>query len=199
MGEIGEHHRDIKNSRKAQKKRRRAKRNQQKKHNNQKADLKKGNQPPRRCRDWIILTCGAQYAKNRSSFKTYQRIDKVKLKSGTEVVGRGSVELEVLRSPDSSESHTLVLENVLHIPDALCNGVTIPKGTHDTSFSPIMRGFDEEGRPYWYGDEFRNFSRLALAGNHEGDSPLEDEEAHPGPFYLSLRLDEDEIKMCFFS
>lgn len=193
MGEIGEHHRDIRNNRKAQKNRRKKVRNQQKKLKDQKDGLQKEKEnqtQPRRCRDWIILTYGVQYAKNRSSFKTYRHIPKVTLKSGGVAVGKGKVELEVLRSPGSSESHTLVLKDVLHIPEALCNGITIPEGTRTTTFRPVMQGFDEEGRPYWYGHDFRGLSKLALAGNDEGESPLQDIEAHPGPLWLSATLTE---------
>lgn len=126
-----------------------------------------------------------------------RRIPKVTLNSGTSVVGVGTVELEVLRSPDNSESHTLVLEDVLHTPNAMCNGVIIPRGTGGTSFRPVMQGFEEGGRPYWYGDNFRGLSKMALAGNHQGESQLQDEEAHPGPLWLSLMLDEEESEMCY--
>jgi hypothetical protein len=68
----------------------------------------------------IILTGSVNYAKNRSSFKIYRRIDATA--GGAKVIGIGTVELQVRRSHTSCETGILVLENLLHIPSAPCNG-----------------------------------------------------------------------------
>lgn len=193
MGGIGEHHRDIKNNKNERKNRKKKLAKQEQK---LKDDLKPGApHQRRRCWDWIILTRGAQYAKNRSSFKTYRRIRKVKLSSGIDVLGLGTVELDVLRSPNSTESHTLILNNVLHTPNAICNGIMIPQDTRSTSFRPIMQGYEAGGRPYWYGTPFCGLSKLALAGNHQGESLLQDKGAESA--LVSLVLDEQESAKCY--
>src|SRR5947199_6829766 len=93
MGEIGEYWRDAKVHKKRQ---------------------KQANPPRRRCWDWIIVGGHCHYAKNRSSFTTYRRISGTA--QGARVIGIGTVKLQVRRSPTESDTHTLVLEDVLHIP-----------------------------------------------------------------------------------
>jgi len=66
----------------------------------------------------IIVGGDYHYAKNRSSFKEYHRI---KAKVGlTRVIGIGKIELLVERKDGTP--YTLVLEDVLHTPSAICNG-----------------------------------------------------------------------------
>ena len=88
--------------------------------------------PRRRCWDWMITFGNCHYAKNRSSFKEYRRVGKSSETSVVEgtttfIAGVRTVELKVQTSHDKrSLIQTLVLEDVLHIPDANCNSFSIP-------------------------------------------------------------------------
>jgi hypothetical protein len=111
MGEIGEF---WKNTREYQKRRERE------------------TPPRRRCWDWIIVSGNCHYAKNRSSFKVYRRVGRmIRDATGAEtyIAGVGTVELNVrASSKKGSPTRSLVLENVLHVPDAVCNGFSIGLG-----------------------------------------------------------------------
>jgi hypothetical protein len=176
MGEIGEFWKEAKEYRKRR---------------------KRENPPRRRCWDWMIVSGTSHYAKNRSSFKEYSRVGQTVsnfvIGGETYVAGIGTVELNVRTSPKKgSPSRSLVLENVLHIPNAVCNGFSITKyhTTHGgtTSLGPVFQGTDEQGSALWYGQSFRGLQKLALAGNPQGESYLDD-----GPKVLSLYIDEEKI------
>lgn len=88
-------------------------------------EAKKTAQPSRRrCYDWMVVMGDAHYAKNRFSFKNYERIKA--MAGGAHVIGIGSVKLEVERSQTNPSIHTITSENVLHMPDAICNGFSSP-------------------------------------------------------------------------
>jgi hypothetical protein len=146
----------------------------------------------RRCRDWMLVGGHFHYAKDRSSFKTYRPIRRLAM--GLRVLGIGTVELEVRRSPDrpSADTYKLVLENVLHLPDVICNGFN-----HRIVSDPqmliiqdggIARGLNINGEPIWYGNEFCNLWRLVLAGKPHGESALKD---NAQIRLLSLHLSEE--------
>ncbi|KAL2859891.1 uncharacterized protein BJX67DRAFT_368559 [Aspergillus lucknowensis] len=176
MGEIGEFWKDMREYRKRR---------------------KRETPPRRRCWDWIIVSGNCHYAKNRSSFKEYRRVGRmVQDATGTEtyIAGVGTVELNVRTSPKKgSPSRSLVLENVLHVPDAVCNGfsVGVYYATHGgtTSFSPFFRGTDEQGSALWHGKPFRGVEKLVLAGNPQGESYLES-----GPKIMSKYWSEAKLK-----
>ena len=80
---------------------------------------------------------------------------------GTPVVEIGAVELLVSRSPDPFDgTTTVVLQRVLHIPSAICNGIcTRIEGSsqyfRDTPTQGIVHQVnDEQGNPYYYGTRF---------------------------------------------
>lgn len=102
----------------------------------------------------------------------------------------GTVELQVRRSPGSNDTGPLVLENVLHIPGAICNGLNAVGGLgHNVTFGDIAQGFDRsDGRPLWYGKTYCGLWRLALAGNPQGVSLLGDD----GVYSLSIYLSDEE-------
>ncbi len=52
----------------------------------------------------------------------YKKINPIKIDGEHEVVGIGNVQLTVRCSTKNFAIQTLVLRNVLHIPDAVCNG-----------------------------------------------------------------------------
>ncbi|KAL2848713.1 hypothetical protein BJX68DRAFT_267568 [Aspergillus pseudodeflectus] len=80
----------------------------------------------KRCFTWLLTPSGTMHwAKNRSSFRTYQRAP-TKI-AGRRVLGVGTVELKVRRgpSPDEDRMNTLVLRDVLHVPGAKYNGICL--------------------------------------------------------------------------
>ncbi|KAL4744787.1 hypothetical protein BDW72DRAFT_74619 [Aspergillus terricola var. indicus] len=175
MGESAEFWRDVKEARKRR---------------------KQQNPPRRRCWDWIIVSGNCHYAKNRSFFKAYRRVGQlVRNHTGGEayIAGVGTVELNVRASPKRrSPTQKLVLENVLHIPSAICNGfsMTTYYASHGGTVrsSPCFQGTDEHGSALWYGQPFLGLEKLVLAGNPQGESYLDD-----GPKSLSMTLDKTKL------
>ncbi|RAL09837.1 uncharacterized protein BO97DRAFT_472140 [Aspergillus homomorphus CBS 101889] len=92
-----------------------------------------GKPPTNRCWDWLLLpaTSNTHFAKNRASFETYRRAP-CKI-ANQRVLGVGTVQLRVRRAPNDARTTTLVLHDVLHMPDARCNGVSVAKYTGDLS------------------------------------------------------------------
>ncbi|PCH00023.1 Hypothetical protein PENO1_050280 [Penicillium occitanis (nom. inval.)] len=176
MGEIGEHYRDLREYRKRKRDTQIAKANKK---------TKRSDEPPRRrCWDWMVTTGNCHYAKNRSSFKEYRRVGK-SVPNGiiegttTFIAGVGTVELKVQTSrEEGSLVRTLVLEDVLHIPDARCNGFSVAMyhTVHggSTRLGREPSGSDEEYQPLWCSSEFKGLNKLVLAGNPQGESYLGD-------------------------
>jgi len=181
MGEIGDHFRDLKEHRKQQK--------QQK----QKKLEGKSDPPPRRrrCWDWIVVGGDYHYAKNRSSFKEYHRI---KAKVGlTRVIGIGTIEILVERK--DSKPYTLILEDVLHTPSAVCNGFNpaLTECRQTWTASDTVEGKDASGQSLWHARNFFGLPRLVIVNNPEGDSMIEKAKAkRKMPFSLSLVVNEEE-------
>jgi hypothetical protein len=191
MGEIGEYHKDIKAHRWRKREVKDTKRNQKR---------KRTDEPPRRrCWDWMITTGNCHYAKNRSSFKEYRRVGK-SIQNGviegmtTFVAGVGTVELKVQTThEEGSPIRTLVLEAVLHIPDAKCNGFsvavyhTVHGGSTRLGLEPS--GTDEEYKPLWCGEQFKGLAKLVLEGNPQGESYLGD-----GIKMLSMYIGDKDLE-----
>ncbi|KAL4881215.1 hypothetical protein BJY04DRAFT_218392 [Aspergillus karnatakaensis] len=80
---------------------------------------------------WLLTPGNSHFAKNRSSFSTYHRAP-TRI-SGTKCLGVGTVELTVRRGPDDTDNrpNKIVLENVLHIPGARCNGLCLGRWKGD--------------------------------------------------------------------
>lgn len=176
MGGIGEHFKDIKAHRKRKRGAQLVKANKKSKRNE--------GPPPRRCWDWMITTGNCHYAKNRSSFKEYRRVGK-RVPSGiiegisTFVAGVGTIELKVQTTRErGSPVRTLVLRDVLHIPEANCNGfsVAVYHTLHggSTSLGREPSGTDSEYQPLWCSEGFKGLNKLVLAGNPQGESYLGD-------------------------
>lgn len=187
MGEIREYWRDVKEHRK-----------------------KRQSQSPaprrRRCWDWMVVAGDCHYAKNRSAFKTYRRVRDA---AGTlfanaprsRVIGIGTVELVVKRSPTDPSTNVLVLENVLHIPDAICNGFcAMLNGGYESWDRGGVTQFFEDAyltRPMFYATEFCGLTRLVLAGNPQGESVLEQKRKDGACFLLSVYLSPEERAQLF--
>ncbi|RAH83602.1 hypothetical protein BO86DRAFT_408554 [Aspergillus japonicus CBS 114.51] len=84
-----------------------------------------------RCWDWLLLPAGSNthFAKNRASFATYRRAP-CRI-ANQRVLGVGTVQLRVRRAPDDARTTTLVLRDVLHMPQARWNGISVAKFTGD--------------------------------------------------------------------
>lgn len=153
---------------------------------------------PHRCYDWMLVSGNCHYTRDRYSFKTYRHIGEIvrtlKIFGGrrdTFVAGVGTIQLEVCSSgDDGTRKRALVLENVLHLPHALCHGFNF-KLYHDSTGGEATVGEDEchgtdkKGKPLWHGLPFLGFRKLALVGIPEGSSydPLN------GPFYSGFDLE----------
>ncbi|KAL5339359.1 hypothetical protein BJX70DRAFT_397810 [Aspergillus crustosus] len=82
--------------------------------------------PQRKTHTWLLTHTGTHhFAKNRSSFKSYHRAP-TKI-GASKILGIGTVELTVRAGPQECENrpNRLVLEDVLHIPGARCNGLCL--------------------------------------------------------------------------
>ncbi|KAL4992657.1 hypothetical protein BDW68DRAFT_173046 [Aspergillus falconensis] len=115
------------------------------------------------CYDWIINSGTTHYARDRYIFTTY-RPTKIF------VAGIGTVELRV-KVPGSTrispKSRTLVLDNVLHLPHAVCNGFSarLYRKIHGGGTGKDG-GVDAEGLlPLWCSEKFGDVSRLVLETN----------------------------------
>ncbi|KAI1979686.1 hypothetical protein LOZ53_000304 [Ophidiomyces ophidiicola] len=145
-----------------------------------------------RCTDWLIACGDTHYAVNRSSFKTYHDLSNAGLDS-KEIKGVGTVELQVQRSNDSPEIHTLVLENVAHIPGAICNAFCYLRNTHRAIWDIMTKGFEAGGMPSWYGERVGKFDVLVLAGNAQGESEFRKRVNEGDPYFtLSLYVSRDD-------
>ena len=203
MGEIGDHHRDIRNhQRKRQRTQRRknAQTNKQQANSNGngngKAKPNNSNGSSQRCWDWILVGGTNHYAKNRASFSTYRRV--LCQVGNMRVLGIGTVNLQVVRGPEDTRTNTLVLENVLHIPEAICNGISIDQyftshPDYDFSFREGTVCRRDNREPVWYSRRHFESSirkRVVLAGDPQGEKPgLKEGEIYT----LSVWASDDEL------
>ncbi|PYH41408.1 uncharacterized protein BP01DRAFT_360382 [Aspergillus saccharolyticus JOP 1030-1] len=99
-----------------------------------------------RCWDWLLLpsSSNTHFAKNRASFCTYRRAP-CKI-ANQRVLGVGTVQLRVRRAPNDPRTTTLVLHDVLHMPHARCNGISVTKFTEDFDCAEGCRGGEARRR-----------------------------------------------------
>jgi len=181
--------------------------------NNRNQDLGKGEQktktptkltprtPPntRRCWDWMMVSGSAHYARNRSSFSDYRRTrGQATLSTSpgagvTQVLGIGTVKLNMIRGPDDPRTYTLVLENVLHIPSAICNGISISL-LHVKYDVMNRRVFDSRTKePLFYGKKYCGLARAVVAGDPQGETYMDDETV----YMLSIHATDEDLKSLF--
>ncbi|PLB55205.1 hypothetical protein P170DRAFT_432738 [Aspergillus steynii IBT 23096] len=147
-----------------------------------------------RCWDWIVVGGNCHYAKNRASFRTYRRAPgKI---GGNKVLGVGTVELQVRRGSGDERTNTLVLQDVLHLPNARCNGLSVskyreanPLSAVETEKEHFQATSDVDGEPLWCADEYCGLSRVVLAGSPKGQSYLRDGQV----YMLSVIASSDEL------
>ncbi|GAB7356333.1 hypothetical protein MBLNU459_g7126t1 [Dothideomycetes sp. NU459] len=153
--------------------------------------------PRPRCYDWMVQKHGVHFARNRASFAEYTRVD-VQLDNGMWVQGVGSVHLDILKGADADDGvDSIVLSDVLHVPNAICNGISMAMFDRSTvSFSPIFGCRDRAGNLVWMVNDFCGLHKLALLGHPRGESPLQ-AAAHRGhielPGSLNLLLSERDM------
>lgn len=133
--------------------------------------------PNLQCHDWMMIGGTNHYARDRSAFTIYKPVQGPPVEvGGLKVVGVGRVELQGPRSPNDPRTNTLVLENVLHEPNAICNGISM------WILNVAWNAFTEQvydtvtREPVWYGQRYCRLWRLVLAGQSElrGVSNLRD-------------------------
>jgi hypothetical protein len=137
---------------------------------------------------------GSYHTKDRSSFKENRQINTTIGSRG--VIGIGTLELQVRRNPRDQSTHTLVLDDVLHLPGAICNGFS-PELTGCNQFwggglLGRMQGYGKAGERLCYGTEFCGLSRLVLGGKQQGESELEKLSTGGAVLSLSIHLADEE-------
>ncbi|KAL3447998.1 hypothetical protein BJX65DRAFT_89201 [Aspergillus insuetus] len=128
----------------------------------------------KRCFTWLLTPSGTMHwAKNRSSFRTYSRAP-TKI-AGTRVLGVGTVELKVRRgpSPDEDRMNTLVLSDVLHVPNARCNGICLGRYCEMTGDRvEVDNGPAGDGN----GEEVRVFSEGESSSGSASEGEVDEDE-----------------------
>lgn len=61
------------------------------------------------------------------------------------MLGVGTVQLRVQRAPDDPRTNTLVLHDVLHMPNARCNGISVAKYTGESEEETASEGGSSAG------------------------------------------------------
>ncbi|KAL4924596.1 uncharacterized protein BDV17DRAFT_274096 [Aspergillus undulatus] len=150
------------------------------------------------CRDWMIVSGNVHYARDKASFTTYTPVN-VLLKNNIfsphdemQVAGVGDVHLHVQRGRNDPSTHLLVLEGVLHIPEAICNGFNpLLVGSSMSCHPEFWEGADRRGAPMWFGLPFAGMGRLVLADMGGGESDL----IEGRQYTLSLYISPEERSM----
>ncbi|GIK06165.1 hypothetical protein Aspvir_001809 [Aspergillus viridinutans] len=93
-----------------------------------------------------------------------------------------------------ASSHVIVLEDVLHIPEAVCNGFNpLLYGSSMSCNMEYWEGADRRGEPVWFAVPYAGGTRLVLAGEPRGESEL-----IQGRYYtLSLSITPQERREIF--
>lgn len=133
----------------------------------------------RQCFDWMVISGNCHYARDQASFTTYRPVTR-QIKNNIfnpydelHVAGVGTVHLSVCKSPHDLSAHTITLENVLHIPEAVCNGFNpLLYGSGMSCHQEYWEGGDTSGNPVWFSTPFAGSTKLVLAGDPQGESEM---------------------------
>lgn len=139
----------------------------------------------KQCYDWIFSTASnVHIAVDRAVFKTYVSFKSYVLTVADQrqvrVQGIGTVDIKIRREPGSKESHVVRLEDVLHVPDWLCNVFSdiyfVPANNYEHKWTDFGVNFsvrEKDGpRPWGYTENFCGLDRLLLSRKLEGRSPM---------------------------
>ncbi|KAG9769336.1 hypothetical protein ABEF93_001467 [Exophiala dermatitidis] len=139
----------------------------------------------KQCHDWIFSSSSnVHVALDRSAFKTYipfkSYVVTVAGQRQITVRGIGTVEIKIRREPGSKESHTVCLENVLHVPEWICNIVSdvcfVPVSQYEHNWTEFGVNFfvreKNALKPWGYTENFCGLDRFVLSRNHHGRSPM---------------------------
>ncbi len=147
--------------------------------------------------DWIMIGGHCHYAKDLFWFQesTYRKINPTVVDGEHTVVGIGNVTLTVRCSNKNSSVESIVLLNVLHIPDASCNGI---------EFKSVCKSHDiRDGKLFCYTESMRqlcyaikivgggDYCRLVLGDTTIGMS------YRPNETFLEIYLKKREMKFLF--
>lgn len=137
------------------------------------------------CHDWIFSAASnVHIAIDRSAYKTYTAFKSYVLKvadqTPVKVRGVGTIELKIRRQPGTKESHTITLENVLHVPKWICNVFSDvyfePTDVFEHTWTDFGVSFlkKEDGYlKYWgFTEGFLGLERVVLAKKIRGRSPM---------------------------
>lgn len=139
----------------------------------------------KQCYDWVFSTASnVHVAIDRTAFKTYKPFKSYVLTVSDQrqisVRGVGTVELKLKREAGSRDNHTIILDNVLHVPDWLCNVFSdvyfLPAASYEHAWTEFGVSFfvhqKESFKPWGYTENFCGLDRLVLSKNHQGRSPM---------------------------
>ena len=142
----------------------------------------------KKCYDWIFSTASnVHVAIDRTAFKTYVAFKSYVLTVADQrqvtVRGVGTIEIKLKREPGSRDNHTITLENVLHVPDWICNVISdiyfLPTTNYEHTWTDSGVNFfarDKNSfKPWGYTESFCGLDRLILAKSHQGRSPMLDD------------------------
>ncbi|RVX73006.1 hypothetical protein B0A52_03359 [Exophiala mesophila] len=150
------------------------------------------------CHDWVFSTASnAHVAIDRAAFQTYTPFKSYVLTFAEQrqvaVEGIGSVEIKIRKASRSREGHKITLENVLHVPEWLCNIMSdivfTPDKDYDHTWTRLgVNFFKFEGgkaRSWGFTEDFCGLDRLVLSRPVHGRSPMLDD---PGREVFSVSL-----------
>lgn len=125
-----------------------------------------------RCYDWIVQTKGVHYSRNKAWFSTYSPVN-IQLENGLWCQGVGLVHLDVRiqQSPGGEGGfRTVVLNDVLHLPKAVCNGFSLAVSSNYVACEAGLK--DSNRGSVLLLDALRGLNKLSLLGSPNGESPL---------------------------
>lgn len=131
-------------------------------------------------KDWMVVQGNAHYARDLSTFlpgsytPTSQTLSHNIFDPSSElhVAGIGTVRIPVQTGPAPTDTNVLELHEVLHVPEAVCNGFNpLLYGSSMSCYEGFWEGRVPGGgeRPEWVARGFAGGARLVLEGRGEED------------------------------
>lgn len=163
--------------------------------------VRKIEQPhPPCCNDWLCHDRNINFARNRSDFDIYTALDTTAIAAPDDryvnVFGIGTVKFNVKRQLGQNNLIAFTLKLVLHIPEARCNGISLPlvkengldiKDRNDGYFT--IRDTRNQGS-VCCGSVTRGRRRIFIAGEEQETTTLP-HVTYPG--HISISADRKEV------